>query len=449
MQNLRSWAGWVAMVYLAVVSGLAHAGTYTILVAPRDTPALANAETRQNGSTIFSERKIYKALAQAAELLNQEGTQEVRIMIAGGEYSGQMGQGQWTVPAINNPQASLAIIGGWNDGWNGRQPFKHLVRLKTSEGRPGPMLMFTKNGVMKRLAVSGLLLDASPSNKYDARSNSLLMGSSRTYTLIAFRLMKVDKLVVADNIFLNGAQGTVEPNIYPMSNETTIHFQNNFFINNRFPTSTRGREYKGAHVKEMNFVNNSFILNWPYNPDPTSANVGVVNLYTKECCKLLNMEGNLFAFNPGGAMQQDHVWDRMPKTQIKNNLFYSNAMLFGNEKKDAGVIVGKFGLNPKYLIADLYMLEDDFEYDVAGNVSFDPKIPITFPDLLAVDSNDVQRQNTGMNDVRRLFGMNQSGGRVAIANYAPRVEWNLPLPREEKAKPYGVQPAKLWKLKDW
>lgn len=449
MHKLRRLSAAFVAVFLLAFSAVAHATTYTILVAPRDTPALANAEAKQNDSTVFSERKLYKALTKAAELVNKPGAHEVRVMIAAGEYTGQMGQGQWTVPAINNPEGSLAIIGGWNETWNGRQPFKHLVSLKTNEGRPGPMLMFTKNGVLKRLAVSGLLMDASPSNQYDARSNSLLIGKSRTYTLMAFRLMKVDRLVVADNIFINGAQGTVEPNIYPMSNETTISFQNNFFISNRFPTSTRGRTYKGAHVKQMNFVNNSFILNWPYNPDPTSANVGVINLYTKECCKLLNVEGNLFAYNAGGAMQQDHVWDRMPKTRIHNNLFFNNAMLFGNGKKDAGVIVGKFGLNPKYLIADLYMLEDEFDYDVSGNVSFDPKVPLSFPELVAADSGSVKRENTGMNDLRRLFGMNQQGGTVAIANYAPKIKWSLPLPREEKAKAYGVQPGKLWSLKTW
>ena len=448
---LASRTFWVAAAatFFITFSAVAHAATYTILVAPRDTKALENAKAKENGKTVFTERKLYKALKKAAEFLNQPGAQEVRVYIAAGEYTGQMKQGQWTVPAIKNAEASLAISGGWNETWNGRQPFKHLVRLKTSEGRPGPMLMFTKNGVLKRLAVSGLLLDASPSNQYDARSNSLLIGKSRTYTLMAFRLMKLDRLVVADNIFINGAQGTVDPNIYPLSNETTVSIQNNFFISNRFPTSTRGRTFKGAHVKQMNFVNNSFILNWPYNPDPTSANVGVINLYTKECCKLLNIEGNLFAFNAGGAMQQDYVWDRMPKTRIHKNLFFSNAMLFGNDKKDAGVIVGKFGLNPKYLIADLEMLEDEFDYDVSGNVSFDPKVPIAFPELLAADSSSVKRKNTGMNDVRRLFGMNQKGGKVAIANYAPKIKWNLPLPREAKAKPFGVQPSKLWSAKKW
>ena len=434
---------------LMLFAAAVHAATHQIFVAPRNSAALTNAQAKKTGEAHFVERKLYKAFNRAAQLLNQPGAHEVHILIAGGEYTGQMKQGQWTVPAIKNPKGRLVILGGWNDDWSQRQPFENMVRLVTAEGRPGPMLAFTKNGALERLAISGLLFDASPSNRYDARTNSLLIRGSRTYTLLAFRLMKVDRLVVADNVFINGAQGTVEPNVYPLSNDTTVTFENNFYIGNRFPTSTRGRPYKGAHVKQMNFVNNSFLLNWPYNPDPTSANVGVINLYTKDCCRLLNIEGNLFAFNAGGALQQDYVWDRMPKTRIHKNLFFNNAMLFGNAEKDAGVIVGKFGLNPKYLIADLEMLEDEFDYDVSGNVSFDPQVPIALPALLAVDAQQIARKNTPSNDVRRLFGMNQDGGRVAIAHYAPRIKWNFPLPKAPSAKPFGAQPDALWSVKKW
>jgi len=63
------------------------------------------------------------------------------------------------------------------------------------------------------------------------------------------------------------------------------------------------------------------------------------------------------------------------------------------------------------------------------------------------NSANVKAQNTVMNDVRRLFGQNQQGGTVAIKNYAPAMAFDpktLPLPQEEKAKPYGVQLNTLW-----
>ena len=96
---------------------------------------------------------------------------------------------------------------------------------------------------------------------------------------------------------------------------------------------------------------------------------------------------------------------------------------------------------------DLETIEDDFDYTVEENLVLDPKIPVALVDLEAADSYAVERKNTVLNDVRRLFALNQDGGTVAIANYAPAMTFNtnaLPLPAEEKAKTYGVQPSKLW-----
>ena len=83
-----------------------------------------------------------------------------------------------------------------------------------------------------------------------------------------------------------------------------------------------------------------------------------------------------------------------------------------------------------------------------GNVSLDPKITIAMADLKAADSYSVQRKDTVMNDIRRLFGLNQDGGTVAIANFAPALVFSthaLPLPTEQQAKSFGVQPNQLWK----
>jgi hypothetical protein len=184
-------------------------------------------------------------------------------------------------------------------------------------------------------------------------------------------------------------------------------------------------------------------MNWPYNPDPTSSNVGAVELYHADCCSQLVIEQNLFAYNVGGAMQHDWPTNRMGKLLIKNNLFYMNATLFGDARPEAGLFTGKFGLNPRHIVVALAAhLEDDFPYEFAGNVSFDPKIPVALVDLQAADSSSVTAKKTVLNDVRGLFGQNKDGGSVAIKNYAPRMGLDLqhlPFPAEPKAASYGVQ----------
>ncbi|WP_412070164.1 hypothetical protein [Rubrivirga sp. IMCC43871] len=74
-----------------------------ILVAPRGTPAYDFAQGRENGSTLFAQRKLWRALQQAAELLNEGGERTVTVAVAAGDYDGEFGAGVQKVPQITNP----------------------------------------------------------------------------------------------------------------------------------------------------------------------------------------------------------------------------------------------------------------------------------------------------------------------------------------------------------
>ncbi|MFQ5569888.1 MAG: hypothetical protein ACE5G0_09450 [Rhodothermales bacterium] len=439
--------GMILLMLAVLVPPTAQADSYVIYVAPKNTSAYEVAQQKADDTLIFAERTFHRALTKAASLL-QSGPHTVTVVVAQGQYFGKAKQGIWVVPVIDNPEGTLRIVGGFNDDFTARQPFLWVSELITAEGRNGALLQITKKSRLKELVISGFMFDAAPSNAYDQKTNSILKGQSRTYPLVSFSLLHTDHLVVDSNIFINGAHGAFDPYIAPLTPEAVVDITNNFFINTIKTTSTQATSFRGNTVHEINFRHNSFLLNWPYNPDPTSSNVSAINLYHKEGCRQLNVEGNLFAYNPGGAMQHDWPEERMPGVNISNNLFHMNAGLFEDGADDAGVIAGKFGLNPKYLILDLETVEDDFGYTVDGNVVMDPKIPIALADLQAADSYGVQRKNTILNDIRRLFGLNQDGGTVAIANYAPALVYNpkvAPLPTVEAARAYGVQPAKLWK----
>lgn len=427
----------------------AVADDYLVYVAPSGSPASTAAEGKANGTSRFSERSIQKSLDKAAALLSQPGPQRVSVLIAGGDYLGKAGAGMYIVPQIKNPQGTLRIIGGFSDDFSERQPFRNLTKLTTNEGRNQAILQLSRQSQLKELVISGLLFDAAPSNRYDAETNSILKGSSRTVPLINFGILMTDHLVLADNIFINGAHGAFDPYIAPASADTVVDITNNYFINTiKTLQIGAGIGYRNNVVKEVNLRHNTFLLNWPYNPDTTSSNVSAVTLYHRDGARQLNIEDNIFAYNPGGAMQHDWVEGRMPAISLRRNLFFMNAGLFADGNADAGVFVGKFGANAKYLILGLNTVKDDFSYQVADNVAFDPKIPIALLPLKSVNSSAVQRENTVMNDVRRLFGQNQQGGTVAIKNYAPAMAYDLkalPLPMEPKAKRYGVQPDALWR----
>lgn len=420
----------------------ASADQYIIYVAPRDTPAYAAAQSKEDGQYQFAERTVHRALTKAADLLNQPGPHTVLVAVAAGSYNGKAKQGVWMIPQISNPEGVLQIVGGYNDDFSGRQPFGNLTALVTREGRNGAFLQFAKRTQLKQVVISGLLFDAAPSNAYDVKTNSIKKGQSRTYPMISLSQLKTGHLVIDSNIFINGAHGTVDPFINPVG-QAVVDITNNFFINN----IKTMKPATGSSNAVINIKNNSFIMNWPFNPDPTSSNVSALELYHSGGAGNVNIEQNLFAYNPGGAMQHDWPEDRMPDMAIKNNLFYMNAGLFGDGDAEGGVIAGKLGHNPKYLIIDLITLEDDFDYEVDGNVSMDPKIPVAVADLQVTDSYSVNRKNTVLNDARRFFGLNQDGGTVAIANFAPALVYNpqaISLPQNEAAQKYGVQTGTLW-----
>jgi hypothetical protein len=404
----------------------ARAADYEIYVANKNTPAAETGAAKSNGTSVFFERTLHRALEQAATLLAKKGNDVVTVRVAAGDFSGKIGSGIWEIPTVQNPNGTLRLLGGYDSGFTARDPFRTPSKLVTSAGRNGAFIAIGNRSQLSELGISGFLFDAAPSNKYDAKNNSLLRAQSRTYTMLAFSQLQTNHLVVADNIFINGAHGVLEPFIAPVSANTTVDIVNNFFIGNvKALQIGSGMGYRGNTVKVVNFKNNSVIANWPYNPDPTSSLVSAINLYHREGAQHLDIEGNLFAYNFGGALQHDWPENRMPKLTLKNNLFFKNANLFQKTEPGAGVIVGKFGTNPIYAVLDLETIEDDLGYDVKGNVTLDPQLDF-----------DVQ------------MSTEEDGDNLQIEGWAQKLEYDpaqVPLPGNAQAAAFGVQPDRIWK----
>ncbi|MEL7361367.1 MAG: hypothetical protein AAFN13_04790 [Bacteroidota bacterium] len=408
----------------------AAANDYTLYVAPRGTDAYAFAEQQADNDNTYAHRSLHRALTQAGELL-ASGSPTVRILVAGGEFDGQFGAGTWALASVDNPRARLHILGGYAGAFDARTPFDTPTLLKTSEGRGGPIFTLGQRSVLKEFVFSGFVLDAGPSNVYDDDTNSLVRGSgTRTYTLLSFRNLRTERLVVADNVFVNGPQGAMDPTIAPAARDTRVLIQNNFFLNTLIPIQQLGTmSWRGNRIATLALRHNTFLMNWPFNPDPTSSNVGAVSLYHKEGTDRVEIEGNLFAYNVGGAMQHDWPFDRMPDLAMRNNLFFANGSLFDEDAgDDTGVLVGKFGPNPRYLVIDLYGVEDDTDYDGGGNVILDPDIPV---DLAFYQESE----------------MEEDWAEIYVDSYAPRMELepgNYPFPGEAEAQKFGVQPAEVY-----
>lgn len=424
----------------------AEAQTISVLVGEKESPAAQTAEKLADGKTTFSERTLQKALDKAVAVIQGCAACTVNVKIAGGEYAGKGGIGQFSIPEVIAPQATLRILGGYDPAFKKRAPFSTPSVLLGTENRSAPMLQFEgKKHALKEFVLSGLVLDVAPGNAYDAKTNSLKKGQSCTFAIIALGYLTTEKLVVADNVIMNAAQKAIEPLVRAATPKTEVIIRNNFFLNNLLALVVKSAMFRNKPGRYL-VQGNSFILNWPYNPDPTTSNPATVEIGDKYTAESVEIEGNLFAYNVGGAIMPGYDDKSGPTIAIRGNLFFQNAILFGKDQPGAGAVVGKFNRAATYGVYDPSSLEDDFSWQVKGNQVLDPKVPVALVKPGIVNSNSVKAEKTVMNEIRGLFGVNKQGGTVAISNFAPRMGLdlaNLPFPKEEKAKGFGVDPDKV------
>ena len=409
----------IVFLFANILGGYAqHA---TILVAPRDSASYTFAQTRSVDPSIHSFSSFQKALNMASQLLNSSAD-SVAIWVSAGIYDGKAGRGIWNIPKIERPNGKLVILGGWTAEFRQWNPLLTPSILQTSPGRADAFVGIEKNSHLQLLAITGLMMDAQISNRYDRSTNSLLKSGSRSYPMLRFSYLTVETLYIANNIFINAAQGVFDPMVYPANGKSEVIIFNNYFINNvSCIQQLGGLSRRNNALRKIVVQQNTFLSNWPFNPDATSSTVSAINLYHKSGADSLLIRKNIFAYNPGGALQHDWPEERMGKIAIQNNLFYQNAGLFNKASED-GVIVGKFGLNPRYLILDMETLEEDFDYGVSGNIHADPGIPILQEFSYNMESSEYW-------------------AKLHVKHYAPPMSYdpaNPPLPLSEYAR-FGVQ----------
>lgn len=365
-----------ALTALILPTQVHAAQTYNIFVAPKGSDAYENAKEKENDTNIWAEKKIHKAFNRASALLGKCGDCTVNVKISGGEYKGKAGSGNWAFPDTQAPEATLRILGGYNDDFSERDPFNYVTSLITTAARSTAIVYFKGNNhSFNEVIFSGFLLDAAHGNKYSKRNNSMNKGGSSTWRLVQFGYMTTNKFTVSDNIFMNAAHGVSAPLIRSKTEHSEIVIKNNFFLNNVFTWQIKSPSNKLIPEK-YTVQGNSYILGWPYNPDRTTSNPGTLEIGNKRTAKTIEIKDNLFAYNVGGAVFPQ--WDEAngPKLEIKGNLFHDNGQMFSPKNSSDGAIVGKFSGSGRHMIYDIEVLEDEFDWDSEDNISLDPEIQV-------------------------------------------------------------------------
>lgn len=446
-------------IFLAAVLAAAPAAAsdLTILVAAKDTPAYETAKAKADGSAVVSAGKLGPAFDKAAEHLNACGDCTVTIKVASGEQTGKGGAPHWPFPEVKAPGAALLIMGGFDAAFEKRAPLTAPTRLVVGDSMTMPVVKFEgrKGAVLKELTLSGFLIDSGAANRYDAKSNSLKKGSSPSSPLLAFGYLTAERLTIADNVFLNSSSGVSEPLLRPAGSEAEVLVRNNVFLNNVFCWRARSPSSKTL-LKRYRVEGNTFVRNWPYNPDPTTSNPGTLEIGDRYTASSVEIVGNLFALNYGGAIFPQYDDKAGPKVSIQDNLFFGNGALFGATKPGAGAVIGKFNRAAKHAAYDAADLEDDFSWKVSDNVAIDPKIEIAVVKTKAVNYKGSDHHEAA-EEPEEGAEAGAEGGEAApeaaadgvpivpIKNYAPRLELPegaIPFPAEPKARRYGASPSR-------
>jgi hypothetical protein len=387
--------------------------------------------------SVAPKEQLFRAFDRASEHLASCQMCVVTIKVVGSEQVGKAQVGQWVFPETIAPGATLRILGGYDEAFASRAPFAHPTVLVTSERRSGPVLEFQgKRTALKELHLSGFAIDVGAGNRYDATSGALQKGASSSWPILAFGSIAVERLIIADNVFVNAANGVAGPRINAASSASEIIVRNNVFLNNVYCWQVVGLPRQPI-VQRYLIEGNSFIRNHPYNPDATTSNPGTLEIGNKDSAGRVEIRQNLFAYNSGGAIFPQ--WDDTlgPPMAIAENLFYQNGALFENEGEGKGAIVGKFNGSANHGSFSPEEIEKDFSWDTRGNVVVDPQLALVPAPAQTErpDEEEPKEDSSGVEIVR-----NQ-----AVDTYAPR--WaaslqELPFP-QAAAKPYGAAPSRV------
>ncbi|RME30553.1 MAG: hypothetical protein D6806_00090 [Deltaproteobacteria bacterium] len=380
-------------------------------------------------------KSLTKAFKKAAKV--KQGRIELRL--AEGKYKGDLGSGAYKLPKFDALGATLVISGGWYQDFTKRDPFGHPSWIVTDQMRSAPLWTFERNSKLGGLIIDGLVWDSAASNKYDAKTNSLLIGKSCTHPFLKLNYLETDLLSFRNSVFMNSANRVVETLIRAHTPKARIEFKNCIFFNNRIPLKLDSARFRNKPA-EILVDHCSFLLNWPYNPDPGTGNRGAIELGPSDAAKVVRITNNLFWANIGGAIQA--AFTKLPALYINNNDFIGNGLLHGKTEPGAVAMIVTAGGRMQDI--DLGTIEDvDAVEEAEGNVSIDPALGISIGNPKMVDASKVKVEKSWENSVRSILGMNLQGGRVAIKDYAPRKEYspaNPPFPKNPKAAKYGASP---------
>lgn len=423
-------------------------------VAAQDTIVFTVGGDREKGAAVADAaggrwvKNLTKGFKAAAKVIAQPGPRIVVLRVAAGDHDGDLGSGSYQLPRLHNPDVTLRIEGGYAADFATRDPFGTPTRILASKDRQAPLIQFNKSrGRMMQdelaaLVIDGLVMDVTPSNRYDAKNHQLVRGSSCSDPVLTLGYLMTNLFELKNCVVINSPHRAIETLIRAKSPEAVISIRNNVFLNCVIPLKVDpGRTMHKP--RKIVIDHNSFLANWAFNPTPNTSNPGALELGPREGAESIAITNNLFYANFGGAITALHA--NLPTLTVTGNNFVGNGLLHGQKASDAVAMIVQAGRKKQPI--DIETIEDVDGVAVSkDNVSVAPGLPLKLASVEPIDPDALPKNLDPEAEIEQFLGGGRFDKKYELSTYAPKKTYdpkNPPFPTVEGAKQYGASRKSL------
>lgn len=392
-----------------------------------------------NRNDAGSPETAVKDLQKAIDLA-EEGSV---INIAEGNYLGKLDQGYIEVKKY------LSLVGGWNSDFTERNPVKYITSIRPGAAQVGTsgshasLEVYVRGKRNASVLIDGIAFDKGQYNSYcsyapdDARTGSpegcetgrlLIEGENPPVAKVGGAPIgkpllrgEVEGLVTIRNCtFVNGYHFAIEMGC------VAGHFDiyNNVFVANRMSACEVRGMNPDQKLCSLDFHNNTVLFTWCRTKVQESMGVGfrfMTGLYQAK------VYDNIFGCSNLGAIERTFVDSNAAKeseriTSAYDNLFFMNRN--NMTEKAADLILPSGGGKWLFLAASQFedaeqLKEYEGNREKAADDNFIKAIdPAYLKGYMGINikSSSSYDPNSAVNQVNRLFGMNQQGTEIVRAS---------------------------------
>jgi len=302
----------------AAISAASHAQDRFIDVVPAGS---------SQGASSDQTTSLEEAFAEAARFLNLGGKRKVTVRIRSGSFGDPARAAPLALPAIDNPEGSLMIKGGFDEQFDRRAPFDRPTFIEPAYEGDIPAIEVAAGTRLKSLAFDGLTFDLAPRAPQPGATPGWGDWHVNGSWAIQFRYPVLDRLEIRRCAFFNSRGRVTELLAKAASDDAEFIIEECLFFNCRTPLKLDAafHTHRPARVAAIGCT---FVLNWPHALSEWTGLPAALDVGPWRAAGEYVVRGNTFHGNAGAAIMIG--WTDPEWIEISGNTFSGNGFIFGS-----------------------------------------------------------------------------------------------------------------------